>query len=146
MKQLLSLLLFITLIVLPLSGKQKIEGSAINVGALLVEEPSIEKMVELCTYYNLTPSIAENEYTVFYHSDGTQIRFKMEEDNDPATLIVEIISNEKPKKIEEILIGLGFKRSDKGFVKGRKSGYDLTLVRITPTTPRILTFSKIKRK
>lgn len=143
-KILLSFLVLVTLVNFPIRGKSNIEGSPINVGALIVEEVSLEKMIELCKYYQLTETLPEDDYIVFIHSDGTKIRFKMSESSGITIPLVEVMTREKPKQIEKILLGLGFKKTVEGLVRGNRYSHQITLGTITKSNPTIITFSKIK--
>lgn len=95
---------------------KRITGEPVNIGVLLVNQNSLDEMIETCEYYNMTPqAMDDNGYTVYKHPDGSTIRFKVSVQEDKTFPIVKITTKKKSKDIEKILTELRFKKTDNGY-------------------------------
>lgn len=146
MRQIVTIISLFVFSIMSIYGKSKtnIEGVAINVAVLLVEETDLDKMIDICKYYHLTQVMKEDDYTVFAHSDGSKIRFRLDESTEYATPIVELTTSDKLKNIEKILYDLKFRKTSEGFERINKYNHQIILGKIVQSKPIILTLTKIK--
>lgn len=93
--------------------KQKELSSPLYLGFILVEEPTIETMSEVCDYYGLQAIPTTDGYTTYKHEDGTIFRFKQSEDRTEGMdgRLLEIQTPISQKEIKETLKSLAYKKS-----------------------------------
>ena len=138
---LLSLIMFIAYNVSTFA-QANISADPISLGLLLIEQPSVDKMVNICRYYNLVEEPYDGEYQVFHHPKGTIYQFKVDGTNPQYTPTVKIITKDSQKTIDNILISLGYKKEGSRYVKGTKFELRRTVCTISVNTKKVLTFEK----
>ena len=126
----------------------------VYLGFLLVDEPTVESMSEMCEYYGLTPESTTDGYTAYRASDGTHLRFKQSDDPTVGVNgnLIEIQTKASQKTLNKILSSLNYTKIDKSVIsKSGVTAYDkgtnLTRNHIrclfSSGSPRTLTFSSI---
>lgn len=117
-KQLLSILILL-LSILPISAQQDSYfqhhdlSSPLYLGFILVDEPTVQTMSEVCDYYGLQAIPTTDGYTTYRHEDGTIFRFK-QSDNKSEGLngrLLEIQTPLSQKEINKALKTLTYKKA-----------------------------------
>ena len=119
----------------------------IYLGFILLDEPTIEGMSEICEYHGLTPESITDGYTAYRAADGTILRFKQSEDPTAGVNgnLIEIRTKAPQKNIDKIFKTLNYTKQESKsgqITYDRGSRQSRTLLRATLTTssPRIITF------
>ena len=125
----------------------------VYLGFLLVDEPTVESMSEMCEYYGLTPESTTDGYTAYRASDGTLLRFKQSDDPTVGVNgnLIEIQTKASQKTLNKILSTLNYKKNTNLSLPSHISAYDhgSALARnhirclLTSTSPRRFTFFSI---
>ena len=116
--------------------------SPVNIGLLLMEQPSVAKMKSTCEYYNLSEEMEEGGFQVYSFPDGSKIEFKVEEREDRRYPTVKVITKEKPSSISKNLSDCGYRKTSDGYVKGSKFEHRRTRCRVSGSSTSVLTFTK----
>ena len=114
----------------------------VNMGILLMEQPSSAKMRSTCEYYNLSEEMERDGFQVYSFPDGSKIEFKVEEQEDRRYPTVKVITKEKPSSISKNLSDCGYKKTSDGYVKGSKFEHRRTRCRVSNGSKSVLTFTK----
>ncbi|MDE6336832.1 MAG: hypothetical protein K2L34_09690, partial [Muribaculaceae bacterium] len=69
-------------------------ANPISLGLLLIDQPSVEKMITTCRYYNLLEEPSQEGYNVFRHPNGTVYQFKVDERNSQHLPIVKVTTKD----------------------------------------------------
>ena len=111
MKHLLSLLLLL-ISVIPMTAQEEL-SSPLYLGFILVEEPTIETMSDVCDYYGLQALPTTDGYTTYRHEDGTIFRFKQSDNRDEGMdgRLLEIQTPISEKELHKALKSLLYKKS-----------------------------------
>ncbi len=112
------------------------------IGLILVDEHDCNKMAQTCQHYNLTEVSAEEDFQVFTYTDGTKIRFKMDESAEGNVPVVQVITKKKPADAKKILSDTGFVKEADGYYKGSKFTHRRTRCQLSSGIPSVLTFTK----
>ena len=138
-------------------------ANPIYLGFILLDEPTIEGMSEICEYHGLTPidsnatagKLGESQantdgYTAYRAADGTILRFKQSEDPTSGVNgnLIEIRTKAPQKTIDKIFKTLFYNKveSKNGqIIYDNGSHQSRTILRATQTgtNPRIITFRSI---
>ncbi len=107
------LLTLITLCVSPQATAQTELSSPLYLGFILVDEPTVETMAEVCDYYGLQAIPTTDGYTTYKHPDGTIFRFKQSSDRTEGMdgRLLEIQTPASSKEINKTLQALAYKKS-----------------------------------
>lgn len=111
-------------------------------GILLIEEPTTERMVEICDYYGLTEKPSKDGFLVYSHPDGTEFQFKVEEIGNRKYPTVRVITPNKNSSIEKVLNNAGYVKSSDGYIKGSEFEYRRTRCRTEKGSKNTLIFTK----
>ncbi len=114
----------------------------VNIGILLMEQPSVAKMKSTCEYYNLSEEMEEEGFEVYSFPDGSKIEFKVEEKEDRRYPTVKVITKEKTSSISKNLSDCGYRKTSDGYVKGSKFEHRRTRCRVSGSSKSVLTFTK----
>lgn len=87
---------------------KKIEANPINIAVMLTQETDTAKMASTCEYYGYTRKMPQNDYTVFSHNNGSQIKYKLTYGEKYPT--IEVRSNVSSKEKDKILKILNFQK------------------------------------
>ncbi len=112
-------------------------------GLILVDEHDCNKMAKTCQHYNLKEVSPEEGYQVFTYSDGTKIRFKMDESEEGNVPVVQVITHKKPADAKKILSDTGFVKEADGYYQGSKFTHRSTRCQVSSGSPSVLTFTKV---
>lgn len=113
------------------------------IGLILIDGHDCGKMAATCQHYNLTEGIPEEGYRVFTYTDGTKIRFKMDESAEGNVPVVQVITNKTPADAKKILSDTGFVKETDGYYQGSKFTHRRTRCQVSSGSPSILTFTKV---
>lgn len=113
------------------------------IGLILVDEHDCDKMATTCQHYHLTEQNPEEDYRVFSYSDGTKIRFKMNESERGNVPVVQVITHKKPADAKKILSDTGFVKETDGYYQGSKFTHRRTRCQVSSGSPSVLTFTKV---
>ncbi len=113
------------------------------IGLILVDERDCNKMVQTCQHYNLVEGAPEENFQVFSYSDGTKIRFKMDESEEGNVPVVQVITKKKPADAKKILSDTGFVKEADGYYQGSKHTHRRTRCQVSSGSPSVLTFTKV---
>lgn len=117
----------------------------ISLGSILVDQPSLNKMIEYCQQYKLIEVPSDNDCRAFKHDDGTLIKFNIETDSiGNKKPYVEIHTTESNKEIERVILGAGFYKEKIRYVKGSKFANRFTTCHIIGQNDKRVIFSKEK--
>ncbi len=133
--QILTLLLLV-LTVLPTKAQDEI-SSSLYLGFILVDEPTVDGMSEICDYYGLQAIPTTDGYTTYQHADGTIFRFKQSDDHSEGMdgRLLEIQTSTPNKEINQALKNLMFKKSGSAKVTINTDSTDRSTVKtVTATT------------
>ncbi|MDE6096689.1 MAG: hypothetical protein K2G52_10920 [Muribaculaceae bacterium] len=119
--------------------------NAISVANLLVDDVSIDRMVQNCRFHNLTETASEEGYTVFEDNVGNTVRFKKTDNTEEGVngKLIEVRTKDTLRTIDKILKENGFEKH--GITYDRGSRLSNTLTRCTISTQgktRILHYQK----
>lgn len=142
MKQTILLIIFFSIHILSALGEQPITVNPVNLGFVLVEEPTEEGMVRICKGCNLTELPAENGFHVYTTVD-VKLRFKKISGEEP---VVEIYSTKKLKNIKETLYKAGYYKahlqdSKKAYIHGSQLANRYTVCNLLNS--KTLTLTKV---
>ena len=132
----------------------------IYLGFILLDEPTIEGMSEICEYHGLTPidssttagKLGESQantdgYTAYRATDGTILRFKQSEDPTAGVNgnLIEIRTKAPQKTIDKIFKTLNYTKQESKsgqttYERGSRQSRTLLRATQTGTNPRIITF------
>ncbi len=112
------LLTLITLCVSPQATAQTELSSPLYLGFILVDEPTVETMAEVCDYYGLQAIPTTDGYTTYRHPDGTIFRFKQSDNRSEGMdgRLLEIQTPLSQKEINKAFTTLQYKKSGKAKV------------------------------
>lgn len=113
----------------------------VYLGMMLVDQPNVEKMVDICEYYGLTEEPAKDGFSVYRYSDGTVFQFKVE-DGEYYSPVVKVSSKESAKTIDKVMTETGFMKEGQGYVKGSKFEHRRTKCKVSGGSRKVLVFSK----
>lgn len=117
----------------------------ISLGTILVDQPSINEMVEYCEQYKLIEVPSDDDLRVFKHDDGTLIKFNFISDSaDNKQPYVEIYTKASNRAIEKALIETGFHKGKNMYLKGSKFANRFTTCRIIGRNDKRIIFTKDK--
>lgn len=137
-------LVFVLVLLCNLSSFAQIRiSNPTYIGLILVDEHGCDKMTQTCQHYNLTEENTEEDFQVFSYSDGTKIRFKMDESELGNVPVVQVITKKKPSEAKKILSDTGFTKETDGYYNGSPFTHRRTRCQISSGSPSILTFTKV---
>lgn len=110
MNRLVAILLLL-LVSLPSMAQKMQLSDPLYLATTLVDDISIDRMMETCRNYSLVEQDSEDGFIVFSDEKGNRLRLKMDENSKVCTPIIEVISKTKPKEIIRILTDSGYKKS-----------------------------------
>lgn len=139
---------FLLILVLPImftlsSVAQVKVSNPTYIGVILVDEHDCDKMAATCRLYNLIEEAPEEDFQVFTYTDGTKIRFKMDESEEGLVPVVQVITHKKPADAKKILSDTGFVKEADGYYKGSKFTHRRTRCQLSSGSPSVLTFTKV---
>lgn len=114
----------------------------VNMGLLLMEQPSVEKMKSICEYYDLSEESEKDGFEVYSFPDGSRVEFKVEEMEERRYPTVKVITSEKQAVISKNLSDCGYRKVSDGYVKGSKFEHRRTRCRVSGGAKSVLTFTK----
>ncbi len=91
---------------------KKIEANPINIAVMLMQENDTAAMAKSCEYYGYTRQQQTNGYTTFTHPNGSTIRYKLNDQNNPT---VEVTSHCTAKEKEHLLQNLNFTKTGNAY-------------------------------
>ncbi len=132
--QILTLLLLV-LTALPTKAQDEI-SSSLYLGFILVDEPTIDGMSEICDYYGLQALPTTDGYTTYRHTDGTIFRYKQSDDRHEGMegRLLEIQTSTSKKEINSALKNLMYKKSGSAKVTINTDATDGSQVKTVPAT------------
>ncbi len=133
----------LVLVAIFLSCSQIMVFSPTYIVLILVIDNDCDKMAATCQHYNLTESTPEECYRVYTYSDGTKIRFKMDETEEGNVPVVQVITKKKPADAKKILSDTGFVKETDGYYQGSKFTHRRTRCQVSSGSPSVLTFTKV---
>ncbi|MDE6769425.1 MAG: hypothetical protein K2J78_06855 [Muribaculaceae bacterium] len=138
------LLILLTCLICSFGSFAQTDNSAnpVSLGLLLIDQPSVEKMITTCRYYNLLEEPSQEGYNVFRHPNGTVYQFKVDERNSQHFPIVKVTTKDSQKTLDNILTQSGYKKESGVYVKGTKFEHRRTKCSITGNAKKTLTFQK----
>lgn len=85
----------------------------ISIAMLLVDDSNQERMEDICRYYNLVEISREGAYSEFMLTDGSTIKFKVEnQENSPVKIpIIEITLANKKLNASDIFTKSGYRKT-----------------------------------
>lgn len=95
MKRFLFILLSFLLSFTVAFAQTVVKVNPVNLGLLLMEQPSVAKMKSTCEYYNLLEGSEEDGFLVYSFPDGSRVEFKVEETEGRRYPTVKVITKEK---------------------------------------------------
>lgn len=137
MKKLFFILFILSFLILPTQVKAQQEiSSPLYLGFILVDEPTIETMSEVCDYYGLQAIPTTDGYTTYKHEDGTIFRFKQSDDNSQGLdgRLLEIQTPASQKDIQKALKSLTYKKSGTAKVTVNTDATDGTPIKTLSAT------------
>lgn len=93
----------------------------------LASEPNIESMEKTCEYYGLIQQPNEDDLIVFSDAKGETIKFKILPSSYP---YIELISKNDLKKINKIIVDLGYSKEGNRYIKGTRNSKVNTVCKI----------------
>ena len=96
--------LIILLFLLPLAAhsERPADVNPVYVGALLIDEPDLAEMEQLCAYYGFTPQPDDSsDSALFTRSDGTRIRIRIDGDRRNPRPTVEVTTTLPLKTLQK---------------------------------------------
>lgn len=111
-------------------------------GIILIDQPDLWKMEEICECYNLKEVPMEDGYRIFHHSDGTELRCGIYNVGDKYYPIVKVSTNKSSKEIDQLLNGTGYVKESGAYYKGTKFARRRTKCSVSGHSRKTLTFEK----
>lgn len=111
-------------------------------GPILIEQPKLERMVDVCQSYKLKEDPCAGTTRVFHHDDGTVVEFKVDEVEGRKYPMVKIITKEAGKSIDKILLDTGYKKEAGNYYKGSKFEHRRTKCTVSGSKRKTLIFEK----
>lgn len=98
---------------------------------LLIDCPTEQSMKEICVSEGLIEQPSQDGFGIFTYRDGTEIRFKIEKQDDKKSApYIEVKTRQNKKEIEKILIKLGYRKEGNKYFKGSEFANRQTVCQI----------------
>lgn len=118
MKQLILSIFLLIATLLPCTAQQSSVENPILLGSILLDQTSLDKMVDLCKWYRLVELPSDEDSRAYKTEDSTLIKFSMSADN--TTPYVEVHTTKSKKKIEKTLVEAGYHKEKERYEKGSR--------------------------
>ena len=122
----------------------------IYLGFILLDEPTIEGMSEICEYHGLTPESITDGYTAYRATDGTILRFKQSDDPTAGVNgnLIEIRTKAPQKTIDKIFKTLNYTKQESKsgqttYERGSRQSRTLLRGTLSTGSPKTITFRSI---
>lgn len=137
-------ILLISVFSFPSFSQNRAVTNAIYIANLLVDDISIDRMVQTCRFHKLSEADSEDGFIVFTDTRGNKLRFKKTDNTEEGVngKLIEVITRDKPKEVAKILKDTGYIKIDNCYERG--SRLTNSLIRATLSS-HLLRFKKIKK-
>ena len=125
-----------------LYGQGKMDIDPLMLGPILIDQPNTEKMIDICKAYHLIEGSVIDGFVTYSHSNGTELRFKVDTNSLPHVSVVIVITDDSKKEIERVLSNTGYKKESGLYVKGSKFEHRRTKCKVLGGKSKTLTFEK----
>ena len=125
-----------------LFGQGKMDIDPLMLGPILIDQPNTEKMIDICKAYHLVEGTVIDGFVTYRHSNGTELRFKVDTNSLPHMPVVIVTTEDSKKEIERILSNTGYKKESGLYIKGSKFEHRRTKCKVLGGKPKTLTFEK----
>lgn len=142
MKCFLFVIVFLLISFISTSAQGVAKVNPVNVGLLLIEQPSVTKMKSICEYYDLSEEPEEDGSEVYSFPDGSKVEFKVEMMGERRYPTVKVFTGESHSSISKKLSDCGYRKVSDGYVKGSKFEHRRTRCRVSGGAKSVLTFTK----
>lgn len=117
------------------------------VANILVDDISVERMMQTCRFHHLSEAPSEDGYTVFTDTKGNKLRFKKTDNPESGVngKLIELQTRDNTKTLEKILKETGYKKQNKAYERGSHlTQYHTRCILVSKGGIKFLSFLRIK--